>query len=165
VPAETIHLIEYGILVWSAMLATSARFSKGKAYLLALGLISLAGAGDEVIQWLLLNRVGEIRDVLINISAGGIGLGFLGLVFGYFLARVFMKTTSIALIMATAVFLPPTIFRPFALTSLKYPTLATFIHSPVSQTLSEVISFLLLDFSTCRFDVACKSNINQENSS
>jgi VanZ family protein len=76
VPAETIHLIEYGILVWSAMLAASAKFSKGKAYLLALGLISLAGARDEVIQWLLPNRVGEIRDVLINISDRGMGWVF-----------------------------------------------------------------------------------------
>ncbi len=75
-PAETIHLLEYGLLAWAALRSAESRLGRPAAWFLALGLLLLAGAGDEVIQYILPGRVGEVRDVLINLAAGLVGLVF-----------------------------------------------------------------------------------------
>ena len=80
VPAETIHLVEYGFLAWPALLAVSKGPAGLRTYLLAWALVALAGIGDEFFQWLLPNRVGEWRDAAMNAAAGGLGLVFMGLV-------------------------------------------------------------------------------------
>jgi len=73
-PAERLHLAEYGILSYLLYVAFRMDFQEGKAY--ALGFITASGFGlfDELIQFILPNRVFEIRDVLTNIMAAGLGL-------------------------------------------------------------------------------------------
>ena len=72
--AERLHLAEYGILSYLSYAAFKVDFPEGKAY--ALGFITASGFGlfDEIIQFILPNRVFEIRDVLTNIIAAGLGL-------------------------------------------------------------------------------------------
>jgi len=78
VPVETIHLIEYGLLAWPALLVARTKSEGLRAYLLAWILVALGGTGDEALQLLLPDRVGDVRDILLNAGAGGLGLGLLG---------------------------------------------------------------------------------------
>ena len=70
-PSEKIHFVEYGalgILVFRTI-------PSGLNYLiLAFLFIALVGAGDELIQWYLPNRVGDMRDVYLNAMSGFLGL-------------------------------------------------------------------------------------------
>jgi len=71
-PEEKIHLIEYavpGFLVWMAL--------SGK-YRFILSLLLACGVGvlDEGFQWLLPNRVGDLRDVAFNCIGGAVGILF-----------------------------------------------------------------------------------------
>ena len=72
---EKIHLIEYGLLVYLLYRAVKPA---GDLTILILPLLwlTLAGVLDEGVQWLVETRVGEIRDVFINIYAGVCGLVF-----------------------------------------------------------------------------------------
>lgn len=74
---ERIHILEYGLLGW---LATGDAFSEGvysdkkknvKNFVLCIGFVFFVGVIDEVYQWILPSRVGDIRDVLFN-AAGGL---------------------------------------------------------------------------------------------
>ena len=72
VPAERIHFLEYGLL---GFLVTKAiRKLNWKSISLALLFVLGIGAIDEVIQWLLPNRVGDLRDVIMNSVGGGMGI-------------------------------------------------------------------------------------------
>jgi hypothetical protein len=71
---EKIHFIEYGFLGILLMSAISIRIRNPSAYLLSVLVVYLAGLGDEAIQGLISNRVGEIRDSLTNLFSGGLGL-------------------------------------------------------------------------------------------
>ena len=78
VPEERFHFLEYGLL---GLLVHRAG-SRGVPFLLLLLLTILAGAVDEAIQYLLPDRVGELRDVALN-SGGGLA----GLCAGHLLRR------------------------------------------------------------------------------
>jgi hypothetical protein len=73
-PAERLHLAEYGALAYLLYSALRMDFLEGKAYFL--GFIAASGFGlfDELIQFILPNRVFEMRDVATNIIAAGLGL-------------------------------------------------------------------------------------------
>lgn len=79
--AEKIHIVEYGLL---ALLLYRARRSRLRAddtedlSLLVLPLlwVTLAGTCDEAMQWLVETRTGEIRDVVLNVLSGLVGLLF-----------------------------------------------------------------------------------------
>ena len=70
-PAERIHFLEYGILGALIFKATG----KGtKQNIFAIILLFIIAVIDELIQYILPNRVGDIRDVVMNITGGIIGL-------------------------------------------------------------------------------------------
>ena len=73
--AEKVHLVEYGLL---AFLFYRAFRPAGDltAVLLPLLWIIPAGVLEESVQWLVETRVGEIRDVFLNLYAGVCGLIF-----------------------------------------------------------------------------------------
>lgn len=100
IKAERFHFLEYGILAvltWYALAGTAQ--SRGEVvpkeltasnagrvglqvpvYLYALVWVTFIGVMDEMIQGFLPARVGELRDVYLNILAGALGLSVVGLV-------------------------------------------------------------------------------------
>lgn len=71
IPEERMHFIQYGILgIMSFFVFRGEAFGLLKAILL----VTIAGAIDEVIQYFLPNRVGDIRDVVFNTLGGVLGV-------------------------------------------------------------------------------------------
>ena len=72
IPEERVHFLQYGLL---GILVFMTRRSGSWWELGALaGFVVLVGIGDELIQWWLPNRVGDLRDVAMNAGAGVLGL-------------------------------------------------------------------------------------------
>ncbi len=72
---ERIHFVEYtflGLLISRAVNVTSLH-----SIIFTGWLVTLIGAVDEIIQWFLPNRVGDMRDVFMN-SFGGLSGVWLG---------------------------------------------------------------------------------------
>ena len=69
IPEERFHLLQYGILCLLCDRAMPAAIGGIRRHLLVIALVCLAGIGDEWIQWLRPNRVGDLRDVAINAAA------------------------------------------------------------------------------------------------
>ena len=86
---ERIHFIEYAVLGLLISLAVDVRTFHRIIY--SGCWITLIGAIDEIIQWFLPNRVGDMRDVFMN-SVGGLS----GLWLGRFLfwEQQFLKRNS-----------------------------------------------------------------------
>lgn len=77
---EKVHLLEYsllGVLFWWAF---HRRLPGPQIYFHGLLFTLLAGLLDEYVQHILPLRVGEIRDVWINLVAGALGLLYVALV-------------------------------------------------------------------------------------
>ena len=75
-PAEKIHIAEYGILgvlLYNALKIHSDRFC-WKLYVAGVLLCMAIGAVDEVIQFLLPNRVFDWRDIFLNGASGALTL-------------------------------------------------------------------------------------------
>jgi VanZ family protein len=70
VPEEQVHFIEYGILSGLIYIALSHNIHNISIYFLCAFIVFAFGAIDEVIQWILPNRIFDIRDILINGIAG-----------------------------------------------------------------------------------------------
>jgi len=66
-PIERIHFVEYGALGALAYLALCCHGPSAAATVGAVLIATLVGLGDEAIQSVLVDRVGEIRDVGINV--------------------------------------------------------------------------------------------------
>jgi VanZ family protein len=73
-PAERLHLAEYGLLSLLMFLALRIDMPRRRAYLWGWSIASAAGALDEGIQWLLPNRVFELKDIGLNIVCSGLGM-------------------------------------------------------------------------------------------
>ncbi len=73
-PIERIHFIEYGTL--SLMILTAVRRRTIWQLVLTFIFVVLVGIGDELIQWWLPNRVGDVRDVMLNAIGGALGIWF-----------------------------------------------------------------------------------------
>jgi len=71
---ERIHYIEYGLVTILAFRAIAPLFPNSGAFILSLMYVIALGTFDEGVQWILPTRVGEIRDVWINLTAGFLGL-------------------------------------------------------------------------------------------
>ena len=69
---ERIHFIEYAVLGILISRAVNAINLQGIIY--TGFLVTLIGAVDEIIQWFLPNRVGDMRDVFMNAVGGLSGL-------------------------------------------------------------------------------------------
>ncbi len=72
-PEERLHFLEYGLL---GLLVHHAGTRHGSrlSFPLLLAITTLAGVFDEGIQHLLPNRVGDLRDILLNTGGGLAGL-------------------------------------------------------------------------------------------
>ena len=70
VPEEQVHFIEYGILSALIYVALSRNIHNISIYFLCAFFVFVFGAGDEVIQWILPNRIFDIRDIVITGIAG-----------------------------------------------------------------------------------------------
>ncbi|MDL1957614.1 MAG: VanZ family protein [Candidatus Desulfofervidus auxilii] len=70
-PAERIHFLEYGIL---GILIFKATGKEIKQNIFAIILLVTIAVIDESIQYMLPNRVGDIRDIVMNLTGGVIGL-------------------------------------------------------------------------------------------
>ncbi len=77
---EKVHLLEYSVLAVLFWRAFHRRLPGPQIYVHGLLFTMLAGLLDEYVQHLLPLRVGEIRDVWINLVAGGLGLLYVALV-------------------------------------------------------------------------------------
>lgn len=73
-PAEQLHLVEYGLLVYFLYRALRIDFSKTTSYAVSFLISSGYGFLDEVIQYVLPNRFFEIRDLMTNLMASALGL-------------------------------------------------------------------------------------------
>ncbi len=74
-PEERFHFIQYGVLVFLVFQALRLSVNPPLVYLLAFLLTSLAGWGDEGIQYLLPDRYYELKDVGLNCLSALLGLG------------------------------------------------------------------------------------------
>ena len=74
---EQVHFVDYGLLAWLIISALRTDWKDSGQYLTTLLLISLVGIVDEYIQGLLVNRVGELHDVYLNILSGALALAWL----------------------------------------------------------------------------------------
>ena len=73
--AERVHFIQYGLL--GLLVSMAYKISSFKMLLVSGLLIVSVGLVDEIIQWYLPNRYGDIRDVVMN-SLGGVSGLWLG---------------------------------------------------------------------------------------
>ena len=72
IPAEAIHVWEYGILGLLVYRALVHRVRDYSVYVIAMLVVGLAGVVDEYIQWVIPSRVFDLRDVRTNVIAGGL---------------------------------------------------------------------------------------------
>lgn len=74
---ERVHLLEYGLLGWLVtrdILFSVKRGNILKSIVLPLLFVSFIGILDELFQWWLPTRVGDIRDVVFNTLGGTWGI-------------------------------------------------------------------------------------------
>lgn len=69
-PEEQVHFIEYGILSALIYVALTHDINNRSIYFLSSLIVFVFGAIDEVAQWVLPNRIFDIRDLVINGTAG-----------------------------------------------------------------------------------------------
>jgi hypothetical protein len=72
-PLEKIHLVEYGALAFFALNAASQGRGGWRRRVVALVLVALAGAGDELLQAVVPNRYCDVADMLWNCLGGALG--------------------------------------------------------------------------------------------
>lgn len=89
-PVEKIHFLEYGLLGVLVFLAIVRHMTHWVSVIISLNIVFWLGIGDEAIQWALPSRVGEIRDSIINLFSGALGIGLL-----WFLRERSTKKSSI----------------------------------------------------------------------
>ncbi|HEX6201176.1 MAG TPA: VanZ family protein [Thermoanaerobaculia bacterium] len=77
---ERVHLLEYGLLAILFDRAFRPRHPGRLLPALALAAVALVSLADEWVQWLTPVRVGDARDVVLNLWAGAVGL-LVGLAF------------------------------------------------------------------------------------
>ena len=72
---ERIHFVEYAIL--GLLISRAVNVTNLHSIIFTGWLVTLIGAVDEIIQWFLPNRVGDMRDVFMNSVVGfsGVWLG------------------------------------------------------------------------------------------
>lgn len=73
---ERIHLLEYGSLAFAFFVALRREIRGWALPVLALVATCLVGVADEAVQWLTPLRVGDGRDVFLNLLAGLVGVVF-----------------------------------------------------------------------------------------
>ena len=69
-PEEQVHFIEYGILSALIYLALTHDINNRSIFFISSLIVFVFGAIDEVVQWVLPNRIFDIRDIVMNGIAG-----------------------------------------------------------------------------------------------
>jgi hypothetical protein len=69
-PEEQVHFIEYGILSALIYVALTHDINNRSIYFISALIVFVFGTIDEVVQWLLPNRFFDIRDLIMNGTAG-----------------------------------------------------------------------------------------------
>lgn len=82
VPEERFHLLQYGLVNFFIAFALPDKISGFQRHLAVIALVWFVGIGDELIQTLRPNRVGDIRDVFINGYAAVLAQGLLVILTG-----------------------------------------------------------------------------------
>ena len=72
---ERIHFVEYAFL--GLLISRTIKVINLRGIIYTGSLVTLIGSVDEIIQWFLPNRVGDMRDVFMN-SVGGLSGLWLG---------------------------------------------------------------------------------------
>ncbi len=79
-PVEKVHFLEYGLLSWFVFEALFLDIKDWRCYGWTLLIVYAISLGDETLQALLPNRVGEINDVLTNFYSALLGLALVGFI-------------------------------------------------------------------------------------
>ncbi len=87
VPEEQVHFIEYGVLSALIYLALTHDINSRSIYFLSSLIVFVSGAIDEIVQWVLPNRIFDIRDIVIN--------GIAGILVQFLIAMVISKRRSV----------------------------------------------------------------------
>jgi hypothetical protein len=66
IPEERFHLLQFGVLSWLATESLDGLLPPVFRHGFALLFVMVAGVSDEIVQWLLPNRVGDFRDILLD---------------------------------------------------------------------------------------------------
>jgi MFS family permease len=74
IPEERIHLLEYGLLSFLVFRVFPPGWSAIFRYWQTFLTVSFVGTLDEIIQYFIPNRVGDVRDIILNIVSGLLGL-------------------------------------------------------------------------------------------
>ncbi|MDD9943096.1 MAG: VanZ family protein [Myxococcales bacterium] len=78
IPEERVHFLQYAVMALLARNALSSRrpgqVGAARALLGAVVLTSALGVADEGVQWLLPQRVFDLRDIWLNVGAVVVGL-------------------------------------------------------------------------------------------
>lgn len=82
VAEERFHLLQYGLVNVFIAGALPDKISGMRRHMAAIALASFAGIGDELIQALRPNRVGDLRDVFINCYSAMLAQGLLAILTG-----------------------------------------------------------------------------------
>ena len=78
-PAERLHLVEYGLLSYLVFSALKMDIKDRSVYLWGTLIVGILGAVDEGIQWILPERVFQVKDIGVNLLCGGLGQMLIGL--------------------------------------------------------------------------------------
>jgi len=73
-PEEAVHFLEYGILSYFIFRALSRKIRDTTVYVSALFFVSFIGTMDEFLQWMMPQRFWDLRDIGLNVFAGGVFL-------------------------------------------------------------------------------------------
>jgi len=65
-PVERVHYLQYGLLSYTMYRSLRIRLPNWLVFFWSTGVVFFIGVVDETIQWVLPQRVGEYRDILIN---------------------------------------------------------------------------------------------------
>lgn len=74
IPEERIHLLEYGLLSFLVFRVYPSDWSAVFRYWQTFLIVSFIGTLDEIIQYFIPTRVGDVRDIILNIVSGLLGL-------------------------------------------------------------------------------------------
>ena len=73
-PEEAVHFLEYGILSYFIFRALGRSIRDTTVYISALFFVSFIGTMDEFLQWMMPQRFWDLRDIGLNVFAGGVCL-------------------------------------------------------------------------------------------
>lgn len=78
-PAERMHLIEYGLMSYFVLRIMDGIRPIAVKYFCVIMSVTAIGVCDELIQWFLPNRVCDIKDMALNAVSGVLALALIGL--------------------------------------------------------------------------------------